>query len=126
MRIAIAVLLASLASAQLATAGGTGWHIVGQGEASGRFTVAASSATVARPHALRMTITAKPNINTDAGYALQCRTGSRHAEKRVEFTARTPIARQIPLPFKLPNQCIVVANGTLPEKTAMTVTIYAR
>ena len=55
----------------------TGWKIIGQGKANGKFTVAAASGTAIKPTAIQMKVTASPKIRTVAGYSIQCRKGSR-------------------------------------------------
>ena len=39
----------------------SGWKIIGQGKANGKYTVAAASGTAIRPSAIQMKVTASPN-----------------------------------------------------------------
>lgn len=101
------------------------WHIIGQGVASGRFTVAAASATAIRPAAIRMKVTASPNIRTVARYSINCRKGSTRKKGTAKVSARTPIVKVVTLPLARPSVCVVVASATLPSQTKLTVTILA-
>jgi hypothetical protein len=102
------------------------WHIIGQGKASGRFTVAAASGTALKPTAIQMKVTANPNIRTVGGYSIQCRKGSSRKKTVGKAIGRTPITRAVTLPLAHPDVCVVVATATLPSTTKMTVTILAR
>jgi hypothetical protein len=104
----------------------SGWHIIGQGIASGSFTIAAASGTAIRPTAIRMKVTASPNIRTVAGYSIQCRRGTTRKKAKGTVTGLTPITKAIPLPLAHPARCVVVANATLTSKTSLTVTILSR
>jgi hypothetical protein len=103
-----------------------GWHIIGQGVASGKFTVAAASGTAIRPTAIQMKVTASPNIRTAAGYSVQCRKGSTRKKGTGKVRGRTPIVKAVILPIAHPSVCVVVASATLPRQTKLTVTILAR
>jgi hypothetical protein len=102
------------------------WRIIGQGKASGRFTVAAASGVAMRPTAIRMKVTASPSIRTVAGYSVQCRRGARRKKGSGKATGRTPITKALALPMAHPDSCLVVASATLASTTRMTVTILAR
>ena len=102
------------------------WRIVAQGKASGRFTVAAASGLAMRPTAIRIRVTASPNIRTVAGYSIQCRKGARKKKGRGKANGRTPITKAVVLPMAHPDSCEVVASATLAATTKMTVTILAR
>ena len=102
------------------------WTIIGQGKASGRFTLAAASGTAIKPAEIRMKVTALPSIRTIAGYSIQCRRGSHRKRGTGKTTGRTPIIKDIALPIVHPDVCVVVASATLPTATKMTVTILAR
>jgi hypothetical protein len=104
----------------------TGWKIIGQGKANGKFTVAAASGTAIRPTAIQMKVTASPNIRTAAGYSIQCRKGSRKKKGTGKATGTTPITKTVTLPLAHPDSCVVVASATLAATTKMTVTIRAR
>jgi hypothetical protein len=104
----------------------SGWHIIGQGKANGKFTVAAASGTAIKPTAIQMKVTASPNIRTVAGYSLQCRKGSVKKRGIGKVTGRTPITKAVTLPMAHPDVCVVVASATLASQTRMTVTILAR
>jgi hypothetical protein len=104
----------------------TGWKIIGQGKANGKFTVAAASGTAIRPAAIQMKVTASPNIRTAAGYSIQCRKGSRKKKGTGKATGTTPITKTVTLPLAHPDSCVVVASATLAATTKMTVTIRAR
>ena len=121
---ALAVALAALIvpAAALASA----WRIIGQGKASGRFTVAAASGLAMRPTAIRMRVTASPRIRTVAGYSIQCRKGAKRRKGNGKTSGRTPITKAVVLPMAHPDSCEVVANATLAATTKMTVTILAR
>jgi hypothetical protein len=103
-----------------------GWHVIGQGKADGKFTVAAASGTAIRPTAIRMKVTASPNIRTVAAYTIQCRKGSRKKKGSGKATGRTPLTDAVALPMAHPGTCVVVASATLASATRMTVTILAR
>lgn len=104
----------------------TGWHVIGQGIATGNLTVAAASATAVRPAAIRMKVTASPSVRTVAKYSIHCRKGSRKGTGAGKTIGRTPIRRAIALPLAHPAVCTVVASATLPSPTKLTVTILAR
>jgi hypothetical protein len=104
----------------------SGWRIIGQGKASGKFTVAAASGIAMRPAAIELKVTASPNIRTAAGYSIRCRKGSLKKKGTAETTGRTPIVKPVVLPIAHPASCSVVASATLPSTTRMTVTILAR
>jgi hypothetical protein len=118
--------LTVLVLAAPAVALASGWHIIAQGKANGRFTVAAASGTAMRPTAIELKVTASPNIRTAAGYTIQCRKGSIKKKGVGKANGRTPITKAIALPLAHPAVCIVVASATLPRTTKMTVTILAR
>jgi len=73
----------------------TGWKIIGQGVARGKFTVAAASGTAIRPTAVQMKVTASPNIRTAAGYSIQCRKGSRKKKGTGKAAGMTPITKAV-------------------------------
>ena len=102
------------------------WHIIGQGKANGKFTVAAASGTAIRPTAIRMKVTASPNIRTVASYSIKCRKGSARGHGAGKTIGPTPIVKTVALPMAHPSVCVVVASATLPSPTKMTVTILAR
>ena len=104
----------------------SGWKIIGQGKANGKYTVAAASGTAIRPSAIQMKVTASPNIRTVGGYSIQCRKGTRKKKATGKASGRTPITKQVVLPITHPESCVVVASATLPTTTKMTVTIFAR
>jgi hypothetical protein len=124
MRRLLTVAIAALIVPAVALA--SGWHIIGQGKANGKFTVAAASGTAIKPTAVEMKVTASPNIRTVAAYSIQCRKGS--SKKKGVGTANrgTPITKAVTLPMAQPDTCVVVASATLPSTTKMTVTILAR
>jgi hypothetical protein len=103
-----------------------GWRIIGQGQASGQFTVAAASGVAMKPTAVEMKVTASPNIKTVAHYSIKCRRGSRKGKGSGSVTRSTPIAKAVPLPIAHPARCSLVASATLPATTKLTVTILAR
>jgi hypothetical protein len=109
-----------------AVAMASSWHIIAQGKASGRFTVAAASGTAIRPTAIRMKVTASPNIRTVAGYSIQCRKGRTRKKGIGKATGRTPITKAVTLPIAHPDLCLVVGSATLATTTKLTVTILAR
>jgi hypothetical protein len=49
------------------------WHVIGQGQAVGKHTIAAASGTAIRPTAIELKVTASPNIRTVAGVAILAR-----------------------------------------------------
>ena len=104
----------------------SGWKIIGQGKASGKYTVAAASGTAIRPAAIQMKVTASPNLRTVSGYSIQCRKGSKKRRGTGKATGRTPITKAVALPIAHPDSCAVVASATLAATTKMTVTIVAR
>jgi hypothetical protein len=104
----------------------SGWHIIGQGIASGNLTIAAASGTAIKPTAIRLKVTAAPDVRTVALYSLRCRKGSRKRKAAGKVTARTPITKSIPLPMAHPAICVVAASATLRSRTKLTVTIQAR
>jgi hypothetical protein len=104
----------------------TGWHVIGQGIATGHLTIAAASATAVRPAAIRMRVTASPSVRTVAKYSIHCRKGPRKGKGAGRAIGRTPITQAIALPFAHPAVCTVVASATLPSTTKLTVTILAR
>jgi hypothetical protein len=104
----------------------SGWKIIGQGKANGKFTVAAASATAIRPAAIEMKVTASPNIRTVGGYSIQCRKAAKKKKGVGKASGMTPITKTIVLPIAHPDSCSVVASATLPTATRMTVTILAR
>ena len=121
------LLAAGAALAFPALALGSSWHIIAQGKASGRFTVAAASGTAIRPTAIQLKVRASPNIRTVAGYSIQCRKGRTTKKKGIgKAIGRTPITKAVTLPIAHPDLCIVVASATLTAKTKLTVTILAR
>jgi hypothetical protein len=120
------LLAAGTALAFPALALGSSWHIIAQGKASGRFTVAAASGTAIRPTAIQLKVRASPNIRTVAGYSIQCRKGRTKKKGIGKATGRTPITEAVALPIAHPGLCIVVASATLAAKTKLTVTIFAR
>ena len=65
-----------------AVAFASGWQIIGQGKANGKFTVAAASGTAIKPAAIELKVTASPNIKTVGGYTIQCRKGARKKKDR--------------------------------------------
>jgi hypothetical protein len=105
---------------------GSSWHIIGQGKASGRFTVAAASGTAIKPTAIELKVTASPNIRTVTGYSIQCRRGRTKKKGIGKAIRRTPITKAVTLPIAHPDLCIVVASATLASTTKLTVTILAR
>ena len=109
-----------------AVAFASAWRIIGQGKASGRFTIAAASGVAMRPTAIRMKVTASPRIRTVAGYSIQCSKGARKKKGSGKATGRTPITKALVLPMAHPDSCLVVASATLASTTKMTVTILAR
>ncbi len=121
-RLAAAVVALVIPAAALASS----WHIIGQGKASGKFTIAAASGSAIRPIAIQMKVTASPNIRAHAGYSIQCRKGSRKATGTGKAVGRTPITKTIALPVVHPSSCVVIASATLTSTTKMTVTIRAR
>jgi hypothetical protein len=119
----LAVALVALIVPAVALA--SSWRIIAQGKASGRFTVAAASGLAMRPTAIRMKVTASPNIRTVAGYTIQCRKGSRKKKGVGKANGRTPITKAVILPMAHPDSCVVVASATLAATTKMTLTVLA-
>lgn len=109
-----------------AVAFASGWRIIGQGKASGQYTVAAASGVAMRPTAIEMKVTASPNIKTVARYSIHCRKGPRKGKGSGTANRSTPVVRAVPLPIAHPASCSVVASATLPTSTKLTVTILAR
>lgn len=124
MKRVLATAVVSLAVPAVALA--SSWHIIGQGKASGRFTVAAASGTAIKPTAIELKVTASPNIRTVAGYSIQCRKGRTKKKGIGKAIRRTPITKAVTLPIAHPDLCIVVASATLASTTKLTVTILAR
>lgn len=120
------LLAAGAALAFPALALGSSWHIIAQGKASGKFTVAAASGTAIRPTAIQLKVRASPDIRTVAGYSIQCRKGRTKKKGIGKATGRTPITKAVALPIAHPDLCIVVGSATLTAKTKLTVTILAR
>jgi hypothetical protein len=118
------ILLAALLVPAVALA--STWHIIGQGVASGKFTVAAASATAIRPAAIELKVSAKPNVRTVARYSIQCRKRSVRKKAAAKVSGRTPITKAVTLPMAHPAVCVVVASATLASQTKITVTILAR
>ncbi len=104
----------------------SGWKIIARGKASGRYTVAAASGTAIRPAAIRMKVTASPNIRTVGGYSIQCRKGTKKKKGTGKANGMTPITKAVVLPFAHADSCVVVASATLASTTKMTVTILSR
>jgi hypothetical protein len=104
----------------------SGWTIIGQGQASGKLTIAAASGTAIRPAAIRMKVTASPNIRTVARYSIRCRKRRHTVRATGKAVARTPLVKTVPLPLARPDVCVIVASATLPSATKLTVTIQAR
>ena len=120
----LAVALVALIVPAVALA--SAWRIIGQGKASGRFTVAAASGVAMKPIAIRLKVTASPSIRTVAGYSIQCRKGAKRKKGAGKANGRTPIIKAVVLPMAHPDSCVVVASATLASTTKMTVTILAR
>ena len=121
---AFAVALVALLVPAVALA--SAWKVIAQGKASGRFTVAAASGVAMKPTALRLKVTASPNIRTVAGYSILCRKGSRKKKGAGKANGRTPISKAVILPLAHPDSCTVVASATLAAPTKMTITVLAR
>ena len=102
------------------------WHIIGQGVASGKFTIAAASGTAIRPTAIELKVHAKPSIRTAVSYSIQCRKGRRRKKAAGKAAGRTPLTKAVMLPMVHPGICLVVASATLASKTTLTITILAR
>jgi hypothetical protein len=120
------VAVAALALVVPAVALASGWNIIAQGKANGKFTVAAASGTAIRPAAIELKVTATPNIRTVGGYTIQCRKGAKKKKGAGKANGTTPITRAVVLPIVHPDSCSVVASATLASTTKMTVTILAR
>jgi hypothetical protein len=105
---------------------GSAWKVIAQGKASGRFTVAAASGVAMKPTALRLKVTASPNIRTVAGYSIRCRKGSRKKKGVGKANGRTPISKAVVLPLAHPDSCTIVASATLAATTKLTITVLAR
>ena len=123
-RVFAAVAIAVLAVPAVALA--ATWHIIAQGQATGKFTVAAASGTAMRPAAIQLKVTASPNIRTVAGYSIQCRKGKKTRKGAGKAVGRTPITKAVTLPFARPASCVVVASATLTTATRLTITVRAR
>ena len=104
----------------------SGWHIIGQGVATGKLTVAAASGTAIRPTAIELKVHAKPSVRSVANWSIHCRKGRRRKNAAGKTTLTTPFTKAVPLPLVRPDLCLVVASATLPAKTTLTVTILAR
>jgi hypothetical protein len=124
MRRAVLVAVAALVVPAVAVA--SGWRIIAQGKAVGELTVVGASGTAIRPAAIRLKVTASPNIRTIAVYSIQCRKGSRKKRDTGKAHGRTPITTNVVLPIARPDSCVVVASATLATTTRMTITILAR
>jgi hypothetical protein len=119
---AVALVALLVPTAALASA----WKVIAQGKASGRFTVAAASGVAMKPTALRLKVTASPNIRTVAGYSIRCRKGSRKKKGVGKANGRTPISKAVILPLAHPDSCTIVASATLAATTKLTITVLAR
>jgi hypothetical protein len=104
----------------------SGWHVIGQGVATGKLAIAAASGTAIRPTAIRMKVTASPGVRTVARYTIQCRKGSAGKKGAGRASGRTPIVKAVTLPLAHPRVCVVVASATSASRTTLTVTILAR
>ena len=124
MRRSLVVAVAALVVPAVALA--SGWRIIGQGKASGKYTVAAASGTAIKPAAIRLKVTASPNIRTVGGYSIQCRKGAKKKKGTGKANGLTPVTKAVVLPIASPDSCVVVASATLGSTTKMTVTILSR
>ena len=102
------------------------WHIIGQGIASGKLTIAAASGTAIRPAAIELKIHAKPSVRTVASYSIRCRKGSRKRNGAGKARGRTPFTKAVPLPMAHPDICLVAASATLASKATLTGPLKVR
>ena len=123
-RVLAALAIAALAAPAVALA--ASWRIIAQGQATGKFTVAAASGTAMRPTAIQLQVKASPNIRTVAGYTIQCKKGATKRRTVGKAVGRTPITKAVTLPLVHPASCVVVASATLTAAAKLTVTVRAR
>jgi hypothetical protein len=89
-------------------------------------TVAQVSANTANPRALRLQVTAAPDVQTQTSYEVHCDTMSTVGPKVV---ATTPIQREIKIPSGASSgnvECSVTATATKPSSSSMTVAVLTR
>jgi hypothetical protein len=118
--------LALVALAVPAVAFAASWRIIAQGQATGKFSMAAASGTAMRPTAIQLKVTASPNIRTVAGYTIRCKKGAKMRRGVGKAVGRTPLTKAVTLPFARPASCVVVASATVTAAAKLTVTVRAR
>ena len=75
--------------------------------------VASGTTNYPRTRTLTVTVTSTPRQTVSVYWDMVCSQGLGAGSRSGSFTARTPVTRTIPHPYRQPNQCIVSADAQL-------------
>ena len=93
----------------------------GSCRSSGDFAICIASGTAHHPTTMYVHASARPNQRLDVSWTMTCSRGLSAASKSGSFTARTPIRRLTPHPFRHPDSCTVAASGQLHDSGSIHV-----
>lgn len=85
----------------------------GQQSASGEAAVAQAQGIIDNPEIIRLRVIAQPPQNANVSYTLLCTTKGKTGGDTRQFSASTPIDREVEIPNGKPTKCNVSANAQL-------------
>lgn len=85
----------------------------GQQSASGEAAVAQAQGIIDNPEIIRLRVIAQPPQNANVSYTLNCTTKGKTGGDTRQFSASTPIDREVEIPNGKPAKCTVSANAQL-------------
>lgn len=85
----------------------------GQQSASGEAAVAQAQGIIDKPEIIRLRVIAQPPQNVNVSYTLLCTKKGKTGGDTRQFSASTPIDREVEIPNGKPTKCNVSANAQL-------------
>ena len=111
------IVIAAAASAAImagpAWAGGTPVATIASCRASGAQASCTVTGTIRHPTIIRAHATARPAQHVTVRWSMTCISGKATGTASGSFTARTPVSRILPHPFRHPRSCTVTATTRL-------------
>lgn len=98
----------------------------GQKSATGESALAQAQGTIDNPEIVRLRVVADPPQNASVSYTLICVVNGKAGGDSGQFSASTPIDREIKIPGGKPSDCNVSANAQLEVGRSGKVTMKLR
>lgn len=119
------VLALSLMSASAAAAPQARARTFASCRAEGDYAICIASGTAKRPLTIRVHVSTSPSQRVDVYWDMVCSKGLGAGGKQGHFSARAPISRVIPHPYRRPDSCTVATSAQLARNGRLHVWLTA-